>query len=124
MLSASAFGSADNTYLDLEYSDLAVLAMFLANSSPFSSWRNDVPGRKTNWSMTRARSRMDKLNNNIILLVSSVMSRCQNSQSNSQSYKKLLKLLKWNSNQKEIEKKVTKKASPSLSPFSITHTVP
>ena len=27
----SAFGSADNTYLDLEYSDLAVLAMFLAN---------------------------------------------------------------------------------------------
>ena len=74
--------------------------------------------------MTRTRSRMDKLNNNIILLVSSFMSRCQNSQSNSQSYKKLLKLLKWNSNQKEIEKKVTKKASPSLSPFSITHTVP
>ena len=52
------------------------------------------------------------------------MSRCQNSQSNSQSYKKLLKLLKWNSNQKEIEKKETKKASPSLSPCSITHTVP
>lgn len=52
------------------------------------------------------------------------MSGCQNSQSNSQSYKKLLKLLKWNSNQNEIEEKVTKKASPSLSPFSITHTVP
>lgn len=53
-----------------------------------------------------------------------LMSRCQNSQSNSQSCKKRLKLLKWNSNQKEIEEKPTKKASPSLSPLGITHTVP
>ena len=45
------------------------------------------------------------------------MSRCQNSQSNSQSCKELLKLLKWNSNQKKNRGKANEKG------FAVTQSI-
>ena len=118
MLSASAFGSADNTYLDLVYSVFAVLAMFLANSSPFCSWRNEwnVLGRKTSkWSVL-----VPEWTNSIITSFcwfTSLMSRCQNSQSNSQERQKAAQASKIELKSKRSREKGNKKGFAVTQPI-------